>query len=177
VIKGEPLSAFIPRLAELSAAIDENRRAQRVIPTLILIYTTIDALSALETGRASRSTFVAWVDEFIVSQRASTWTAWDLYAARCSILHTLTSESALTESRHARQMLYSWGTADEAELRRAASVLPVDTEVLHIDDLIDRFNSAVSRMIDLFEGTGDRAARVREGASKWYVTIPSTRPA
>lgn len=174
--KEAPASAFIARLAELSVAIEENRRAQRVMPTLILLFTSIDALSALERRRASRSSFVAWVDKFLLAETPAPWTAWDLYAARCSILHTLTSDSGLTDKKQARPMLYAWGNADDAVLRRAVSGLPTEFAVLHLDDLVSRFNHAVSRVLDLAEGSDDRAARIREGASRWYMTISASAP-
>lgn len=170
------MSGFIPRLAELSASIEDSRKAQRVVPTLILVFTSIDALSALEVGRASRGAFVSWVDEFVLAGRPAPWTAWDLYAARCSILHTLTSESDLTAKKVARPMLYAWGTADDEALRRAASGRPTECAVLHLDDLVARFNTAVSWMLDLFEGSGERSSRIREGASTWYVSISSSAP-
>jgi len=165
------VTAFLARLYELSEAINENRERHRAIPTLVLLFTAIDSLGALETGRATRQGFLSWVDEFLLGDAPAEWTALDLYAARCSILHTYTADSDLSEAGRAKRFMYAWGNAEIARLKIAAASVPGEWAYLHIDDIVARFHRAVTRVLDLMEVGDERSRRLLAGASRWYDAI------
>lgn len=165
------MTAFLERLRELSEAIEENRTQKRTLPTLVLLFTAIDSLGALESDQATRDSFVSWVEEFMLASAADDWTALDLYAARCGILHTYTAESHLASAGRARRILYAWGKADVNQLKLAAARVSGDWVCIHLDDLTVRFHRAVTRVLDLMEAGDERSQRLHLGAKRWYANV------
>jgi hypothetical protein len=77
---------------------------------IILIYSGIDtmarlAMDAAKTG-VEKSDFIAWVDRYIHFPCKEQLTGLDLYAARCAVLHTYTTDSGLSRAGKARRIGY-----------------------------------------------------------------------
>lgn len=69
------------------------------VPMLVLVYTAKDTLAwALhgDTTHGVRDRLTAICDSHILPGSSIQWSALELYAARCSVLHTLGWESDLT---------------------------------------------------------------------------------
>src|ERR1035441_108831 len=66
-------------------------QAQCLVSAVALIYSTIDALSALTRPSAKKDTnrtiFINWVKKYIRPDTTLRCSAHDLYGARCGILH------------------------------------------------------------------------------------------
>ena len=75
---------------------------------LILLYSSIDILSALDAddGKATRSTFTAWVDKYMTPETKLGCSSLEIYSARCGVVHTLSAETTLTERGKARDFAY-----------------------------------------------------------------------
>lgn len=88
-----------------------------LMPSLILIYTLIDTLAWASSDKNTgvRKSFEAWVTKWLLSSLPCTAT--ELYAARCGILHTLTSKADLTKGGKVREIAYAWGTAKSENLQ------------------------------------------------------------
>src|SRR5690242_2777684 len=62
---------FIPFQQNIKALLDSIEDClskQRTIPCLILLYSGIDSISALESGKASRSSFKEWVTKYVLKR-------------------------------------------------------------------------------------------------------------
>jgi hypothetical protein len=61
-------------------------------PALILIYSGIDTVGWLDSSEdyATRTSFMKWVDAYLLQAKPLQCTALELYAARCGLLHTFT---------------------------------------------------------------------------------------
>lgn len=116
-------------LAGIDAAVGDSLRAMRLcvdnkllLPSIAIFYTTVDAVAALEHGRASRSRFVAWVDRYMLVPGRFAFTAEELYAARCAIVHSLAAESDDTRAGRARMVAYAWGSGTAETLRHLIQI-------------------------------------------------------
>jgi len=93
------------------------------MPFLMILYATIDIfgfVTASDETDAPGQRFRSFVNIFMMKYLKDV-TPDDLWGARCAILHTGTPESDLSRKNKARQILYSWGTADSALSKKVIS--------------------------------------------------------
>lgn len=138
-----------------------------LIPALILIYTVIDTLawaSSPDKKAPVRRRFEAWVIEWIGSRFACSAT--ELYAARCGILHTLTSKADLITSGNVREVVYAWGTATSQDLQATIDHLGKEKYVaLHVSELFQAVREAMADMLEKAVSDASLSACLDEAAS------------
>lgn len=87
---------------------------------LVVVYATLDTSGLLNappsTISASSATFKPWAEQFFIPHISEKVSATDLWAARCSILHTYSTVSDLSRSGKARQIQYYHGDPNKPEL-------------------------------------------------------------
>lgn len=88
---------FEKNLTVLLESIEDCLANRRLLPCLILIYSSIDIVSSLEPGRATGSAFMAWTDKYLLKAISLPCTPSDLWGARCGILHTFSGESDMSK--------------------------------------------------------------------------------
>lgn len=101
-------------------------------------------------------------------------TAIDLYAARCAVLHTLTSESDLSSQGIARRVAYSWGTAAVGNLKEVTKILKKDVVSIHINDLNEALLLGIDRYLDELGQDEARKTIVIKNAEKTYNDLPES---
>src|SRR5512133_1948050 len=127
-----------------------------MMPTLVQIYSFIDAFAWLSRpdGKydSDRNDFFNWVDKFVLIDSTLNCNSWDLYSARCSILHSMTPRSRLVREGKARVINYCWGPAKVDAIEKIilekemTGEIDVGTHVaIHIDDLIRQVISGIER--------------------------------
>ena len=83
---------------------------------LVIIYSAIDSMGLLAAPpsqtSASGVTFKSWVNNYLLPNGHFEFTEVDFWAARCSVLHTFTSESDLSKDGKAREIQYYSGPKD-----------------------------------------------------------------
>ena len=87
-----------------------------ILPFLMVLYATIDILGFVTAENETESPgvrFRKFVSKYIRPYLEDI-NADDLWGARCALLHTGTPKSTLSQRGEARQVLYSWGTADNS---------------------------------------------------------------
>lgn len=93
--------------------------------TLVVIYSTIDTCGLLDAPpsqtSATGNSFKAWVKKYLLSQAGIEFNEVDLWGARCSILHTFTSESDLSKAGKARELQYYSGEKSAAHIQKFIS--------------------------------------------------------
>jgi len=87
--------------------------------TLIIIFASIDSFGLLDAPEeqlnATGSTFQKWSAKYIVNDDIE-YTEIDLWASRCAVLHTFTTQSDLSKKGKAREILfYSGGVGDQVK--------------------------------------------------------------
>lgn len=122
------------------------------MPALILIYCGIDIMASLnrprDKNRADRSDFIEWCNEYVLPCDDLKCTSKELYAARCGVVHTYTSESDLSKKGEAREVVYSQGNRKAKEFQDVIDFAGVKTHVaIRIDTLFEAFASGVERFL------------------------------
>jgi hypothetical protein len=129
------------------------------MPALILIYTLIDTF--------------AWVvsdnnEKWMLAHRPLPCSATELYAARCAVLHTLSSQTALTQSGEARQVAHAWASTDVARLQESINALGrKDVVALSIEELFEAVGAAMMLVME----ASQTDAVLRERLEKASATV------
>lgn len=123
--------------------------------SLILIYSTIDTCGLLDApplqSSATGASFKAWVKRYLLGYPDVEFNEVDLWAARCSVLHTFTSESDLSKAGQARELQYYSGDKSQEHVQHFISFtrsheggkhLPV-----HYGDLCEAFFHAIKLFV------------------------------
>jgi len=158
---------FVDRLrqniGQLLASISFLLDGKFIGPALVVIYSTIDVLAWLDRpvskADSDRSDFVQWVDRYLLPGHDFNVDAIDLYAARCSILHSYTSISSLSRNRQAREICYAWGTASKGDLQATIDPSDRDAVAIQLDDLLDALEQGADSFLAAFEGAPGKHAR------------------
>ena len=101
------IKSFIENTAALDFAIKSCIEAGLILPALVLIYAGMDIMASLERqpSESVGPSFRAWVDRYALEGRQLPATSMDLYAARCGILHTLTTDPDPARAGKARRIV------------------------------------------------------------------------
>lgn len=167
------MNSFAGNLDQLFQSIDDCISAKRTLPTLILIYAGIDVVAGLERNpnEGSKSSFVRWVDSYMLPTGRIPCTALELYAARCGIIHSLSAESGLSRSGHVRQLVYAWGSASAGQLQQASDRIGRSDIAIHVSELFLAFQDGVGVYCKEVESSTARLKMVAAGASLWLTEM------
>jgi len=156
---------------ELTASVAMLLESQRERAALVLLFSTIDILGALDTsdGYASKDSFLRWADAYLQPAATLRCTATELYAARCGIVHALKASSSLSSKGAAREI--AW-------LSSGSSTLPRDTHdpnlcVLHVGMLWQALRAGVQNFVADVKADVPRLAAVDANLTRVYVTYRS----
>jgi len=83
------------RMNSVLRTINDCINEKRLFPALMVIYSSIDVLGSLQNldGYASRDSFRNWVTNYLFKVKMFPFNEYDLYGARCGILHTMRYDS------------------------------------------------------------------------------------
>jgi hypothetical protein len=158
----------------LLAAIETCMKDKFTLPALILLYSTIDIMAWLNRSEehpdVTRSDFIQWVDTFLLPDSDLSCTAIDLYAARCSLIHSYIAESKLSRESKASEIYYAWGSAQEQHLQALIEwVSAYDAKAVHVEKLLDALKIGISR----FLASTQQSELIRTRAGKFFTNIPT----
>lgn len=147
------------------------------LPVLVLVYTSLDTLAwtvyGEETGEVKRR-FVNVCEEYLLPNSTISCTALELYAARCSILHSLGWESELSRSGKVRSVFYSFGNDNPTVAQEAFDhSQPGRFVAVHADELLRAARMAVSRVAEQAKSDMALASRLEVADGKQYMSIES----
>jgi hypothetical protein len=141
-------------------------------PALILLYSGIDTAGWLDSDKqyATRSSFINWVDKYLLRAKPLACTALDLYAARCGLVHIFTPDSQLSAQGHARRICYSWGRARVEDLQRTIDLSNKGTEyvAVHINELYEAWRLGLLAFTEDIENDPARKTRVYAKAKQFF---------
>lgn len=130
---------------------------------LILIYSTIDILAWLGRGKdhqdVKRSDFLAWVKSYLLPIPNSSVSAIDLYAARCSLLHSYSAESKLSRNKQSSEIFYAWGSAESSDLQELIGLTDRTALALQVEDLVEALKLGIIKFLADFQDTSLLAER------------------
>lgn len=163
-------------LIDLLTATEICIKQDLIIPSLILIYSGIDSMAWL--GRpvnkegVTRADFIRWVDTYLLEDSNLCCTAKDLYAARCSILHSMISESEMSQHGQANMIWYAWGKKDENQLLDLLKQLPqIPATAIHLSKLFEAYKQGLNRFFTNVENDKNLNALIIDRARKYFVNL------
>ena len=146
----------------------------KVIPALILIYTLIDNASWLsERDRKKRvgERFRYWVDSYLLPNSDIKCTSKELYSARCSILHTLTTD-VTKEEVGVRGIQYAFGDIEAEPLQEKLDSMKINVAVvIHINDLYSAYRKSLDIMFKAIQSNDEWKLEVDLRASKAFASL------
>lgn len=124
--------------------------AQCLVASVALIFSTIDAVSALSRPvgqpETEKSVFISWVNKYVKPRGSIGCSAQDLYAARCGVLHSYSADSRLGRQGQVRRLIYEWEQGPSAD---DSTPLPDNAVVLSVERLHGSMIDAIRRyMVD-----------------------------
>lgn len=168
------MEGFYQNTFALIETIEDSLEKRRLIPCLALLYTGIDVVSSLErrAGEGTKAAFARWAESYLLKARVLPCTALELFAARCGILHTFTSDSDLFQKGQVRQIFYAWGNANADEFQESADILKrTDCVAVHVRDLIDAFRHGLATYVDELSQDEARQGVASKQAGMWFVNM------
>jgi hypothetical protein len=121
------------------------------MPALILLYSLMDTFAWAVAGTKetnTRTRFEAWVNRWVIQYTPLPCTATELYAARCGVLHSLTSLADLNKAGKVRHIAYAWGPAPLNVLEKSIEAIGrTDIVGIHIDQLLEAVASGMDRTL------------------------------
>ena len=119
------------------------------LPALMLIYAAIDIAGwwSSERKQGVKASFTAFADRYMLNGSSMLASSMDLYAARCAVLHTYTSQSDLNSQGKARVVGYAWGDADVRDLQTSFDRMGEgDMVAVHINELFAALRRGVEQL-------------------------------
>src|SRR6266700_5414023 len=155
-------------LIALLEAVEDCLAKQRILPCLTLLYSGIDVVASLEQTASTRSTFINWVEEYMLKNSPLPCTGTDLYGARCGVLHSFSPESDLSKQGKARRIVYAWGKAKAEDLAAAARAMGRDECAVHINELVSAFRVGLADYLEEVMRDSNREQKMKERAGLWF---------
>ncbi len=140
-------------------------------PGLMLLYAGIDILAWADRPEAQanvqREDFVRWTETYLLPGSPFSCRGIDLYSARCGLLHSYSSGSALTGQGAACEVFYAWGKQRPEHLQALAPMYGGRYVTVHVDDLLAAFRRALERFISSLQSDESHARLVYSRVAKW----------
>jgi hypothetical protein len=120
---------------------------------LILIYSSIDVFGLLDAEdnvtSATRSTFKSWARNYMKLEQLNI-TDTDVYAARCSVLHTHTTQSDLSSSRQAKELIYLLGNKENSQIQKIKDDPRIGEthQYVFFDELVSALSSGMADFME-----------------------------
>jgi len=162
---------------EFLMAVEACLKSRLKLPGLLLLYAGIDIMAWLNRPEShidvQRSVFIGWADKYLLPGTGLACSAIDLYAARCSLLHSYTADSRLSREGRAKQIFYTWGTVCAEDLQeRIDNVETLSAVAVHVEHLFHAFRIGVGRFKQSLSNDPEKANLVYERAGKFFSHVP-----
>jgi hypothetical protein len=160
--------------AETAETISLLLKVNRVQQALVIIYSVIDTMAwANKTmGDVQRSDFIDWVDIYMRPELTLGCTPQDLYGARCALLHSGTTESAMSRNGKAVMLWYVSGKAEKPVLDRLIAKVGVVAKSISFEDLLKAFTDGAARFSWELDSDAQRQRQVEDRICAWLSFVP-----
>jgi len=163
------------RFRETMETIEYCLKAQRILPALILLYTLIDSVSWLATDKKNESVkrrFTRWVEDWMLKDNSLSCNALELYAARCGILHSLTSDSDLSAIGKVKRITYSFGDKSPSPLQQVSDrIHPNEFVAVKIEDLYETFKGGLITFLENTMNNPDKKSAFERRATRHFTYL------
>lgn len=173
-----PTPAFFRNYGQVIGAAHMCLDKDLHMPALVLVFTLIDSFAwaiSKKAKKATRETFEAWAQSLVIPNGQLSCTATELYAARCGVLHTLTSKADLHSVKGVRQVVYSWGPTKLDTLQKSIAVVNSEGFVgLHINELLEAVKGAIAKTFEAAKNDSQLQSRLQDAALLHFSEMPAS---
>lgn len=160
-------------LANMRKGIELCTSNKLILSTLVLVYSGMDTLASLdrapEHAYVQRDDFQAWVTVYLLPDSGIAASALELYAARCSLLHTFGPYSKLADEGKARSISYAWGNAKVEDLQKEIDERGrKDLVAVHVGQLVESLFRGIDRWQKAVVASPEKAALIRTRTDELY---------
>jgi hypothetical protein len=150
--------------------------ANRYLQALVVLYSAIDTLAwvSLESGDVTRSAFYQWVDTYISPEKLIGCTSQDLYAARCAVVHSSSTESKLSRDGKARELWYVTSASSAERLQNYAQSVGSNAYVIPFTLLVAAFTEGAMNFSEALAQNPELNSRCVERMKHWlsFMSMP-----
>jgi hypothetical protein len=142
---------------------------------LVVLYSAIDtfAWASRNSGDVTRLDVCGWVSAYMNPTVELDCTPEDLYAARCSLLHSSTTESKMSRKGQARELWYVTSPYSAATMQSHVRQGGATAKVLNMTALIDAFSRGVMKFSDDLSSDEARFRAASDRIRRWLRFVPS----
>lgn len=170
--------AYYRNHIDIMNTMDEAFEKRRNIPGLILLYSAIDSISNVANmgPENGKKVFMEWVDKWMLDKYPLPCNKYDIYSARCGLLHQHTSESSMTKKKEARHIHYVWGNMDGSVLQNLYDKgAPGINVVVKIEDLVHSFKMGMKDCWNAICVDEDWLKSFYKKADKFFISVDQNK--
>jgi hypothetical protein len=155
---------FLDTFKALIEAIRTSFDPDPTLAGLILLYASMDMISSLTRPLTQDDTckkiFKGWVDDYMLPNSGLKCNASDIYAARCGVLHTLSTSSQHSRSNKARRLEYVDNPTQVQRCQQSVDSTETNIVVVPLPMLLNAFYRGIIRFAEAAQQDEDLLARV-----------------
>jgi hypothetical protein len=168
-MSADELDALYDLYSELAASAEDCLTKGRITPCLVLIYSGIDSIAALESGIATKDGFKAWVAKYLFTTSWSPCTPDDLYGARCGILHMFSANSDLSRAKIVRPIWYAYRDHKADDLKLFLDTMGKSIATIQLEALLERFLHGLATFMEDVRTDQTLEQKVRASAKQLLI--------
>ena len=144
---------------------------------LILMYSTIDSISWLDSKendilkRDGKKEFISFCNKYIIPKMNTDITAEELYAARCSMVHTISATSKNNLTQNIRLICYSNNSAAVKEGNKLLNKINQNARCLDIISLLVVLTEAIEDFFNTIAKDENKKISVIKKSEDYYSVI------
>lgn len=167
---------------DLIAAVRKLENDGLFMPALILTYSSIDIVAALDrpehTASTSGAVFKAWVTDYLLKNSELTCTAEEIWGARCGLLHTHTLDSDRSRAGSVRTVSLVKSLKPDVIrfIQREFDNQGTNTVVIDYDTFVSSFVFGVARFLESFRSDPTKRKRVLQHSLRLAQHFQTARP-
>jgi hypothetical protein len=178
VASKNPIDNYDRENMQLIQSIEICIERKLLLPSLVLIFTGIDIsgwLDCKDDYPKPGKSFQNWVDNYLIKTSLLNCTALELWASRCGLLHTFTSESQIGNKLKVRKIIFAWGTASTTKIDnlKDKSGLSDGFTTIHIEVLFNAYKQGLNLFMESIAKDINRKNVFIEKISKYYTRLPN----
>jgi hypothetical protein len=148
--------------------------AKLINSALVLLYCGIDTASSLDLTYDKQSVhmrYTKWCETYMFKDTSFDFTALELYAARCGVIHETSVESTLSAQGKARRIIYAWGDSKVDTLREMSKLAQIkDYVAVQFEDLVQAYENGLNGFVASLRSNEERKHFAIKKAEKCLIT-------
>lgn len=159
---------------EIFESIDDSLKKGRVIPALMLIYSSLTSFSLLTDSEdlPRREIFENWIKKWMLSNYPLLCNESEMYVSKCKLLNQPETPLLHPGKTEIRDILYTWGNRKmDPEESSIHSLQDGKVVFIKVEDLLESFRNGMIDCIEQLETNEKLAKNFRKKAMKLFSSV------